>query len=120
MADDESSAPQDPPLLRSETSDLRLTYSLEQGPPIADTLAPSVETEDIPASLEMPEDEEAEKQATQASSSAAEVDDDEEDDTVVLRPAAKRKALGPNASFYSGAYRHFTFLASLKMSLTIT
>lgn len=120
MADHESSAPQDPPLLRSETSDLRLTYSLEQGPPIADTLVPSVETEDIPASLDLIEEEEADKGDKEASSSAAGVSDDEEDDTVVLRPAAKRKALGPNASFYSGAYQHLIAISLRIESLTVT
>lgn len=100
-------SPQDPPLLRSETSDLRLTYSLEQGPPIAATLVPSVETEDIPASLDLPETQEPEAEPSKASSSSADAESDDGEDAIVLRPPTKKKALGPNASFYSGKSTSF-------------
>lgn len=115
---EDTNVPQDPPLLRSETSDLRLTYSLEQGPPIAASVVASVETEDIPNSLETVGEIEPAIGDKVASSSAPSAVSDDEDETILLRPPAKRKALGPNASFYSGTFNFFNTYFALFILLT--
>lgn len=111
MAEDSGSntAESQVPLLhRSETSDLRLTYTAEQGPPIASTVTSTVETEDLPTPVDLNEVE-PEKSGKERLENSG---DEEEEEAIILKPPTKKKSLGPNAAFYSGTLCIFQLLCS--------